>query len=57
MKNAETFVSSEARGIISSFFILHFSFKLGALTWTCTTNFRLRRAACRADYTLRAGIG
>ena len=26
----------------------------GALTWICTTNFRLRRAACRTDYTLRA---
>ena len=28
--------------------------KDGALTWTCTTNFRLRRAACRTNYTLRA---
>jgi hypothetical protein len=28
--------------------------KGGALTWTCTTNFRLRRAACRTNYTLRA---
>ena len=27
---------------------------IGALTWICTTNFRLRRAACRTDYTLRA---
>jgi hypothetical protein len=26
----------------------------GALTWICTTNLRLRRAACRANYTLRA---
>ena len=26
----------------------------GALTWICTTNLRLRRAACRTDYTLRA---
>src|SRR6266480_4057433 len=23
----------------------------GALTWICTTNFRLRRAACRTNYT------
>ena len=28
--------------------------KTGALTWTCTTNLRLRKAACRTDYTLRA---
>src|SRR5438876_9628286 len=26
----------------------------GALTWICTTNLRLRRAACRTRYTLRA---
>src|SRR6266571_8863805 len=26
----------------------------GALMWNCTTNLRLRRAACRTDYTLRA---
>jgi hypothetical protein len=26
----------------------------GALTWICTTNLRLRRAACRTNYTLRA---
>ena len=26
----------------------------GALTWICTTNFRLRRAACKTNYTLRA---
>ena len=26
----------------------------GALTWICTTNFRLRKPACRTDYTLRA---
>ena len=26
----------------------------GALTWTCTTNLRLRRATCRTNYTLRA---
>ena len=26
----------------------------GALTWICTTSFRLRRAACRTNYTLRA---
>ena len=26
----------------------------GALTWICTTSLRLRRAACRTDYTLRA---
>jgi hypothetical protein len=29
----------------------------GALTWICTTSFRLRRAACRTDYTLRAFKG
>src|ERR1041385_6771874 len=27
---------------------------IGALTWICTTNLRLRRAACRTHYTLRA---
>jgi hypothetical protein len=26
----------------------------GALTWICTTSFRLRKAACRTNYTLRA---
>jgi hypothetical protein len=26
----------------------------GALTWICTTNVRLRRAACRTNYILRA---
>jgi hypothetical protein len=28
--------------------------EIGALTWVCTTNLRLRKAACRTDYTLRA---
>ena len=32
----------------------HKGFEIGALTWICTTNFRLRRAACRTNYTLRA---
>ena len=27
---------------------------IGALTWICTTSLRLRRAACRTSYTLRA---
>src|SRR5260221_9113273 len=31
-----------------------FGFSKCALTWTCTTNLRLRRAACRTNYTLRA---
>ena len=26
----------------------------GALTWSCTTSFRVRNTACRSDYTLRA---
>jgi hypothetical protein len=26
----------------------------GALTWICTTSFRLRKPACRTNYTLRA---
>jgi hypothetical protein len=28
--------------------------EIGTLTWTCTTNFRLRKPACRTNYTLRA---
>ncbi len=32
----------------------HRGFETGALTWICTTSFRLRRAACRTNYTLRA---
>ena len=39
---------------LNSAFCIHSSFKIGALTWICTTNFRLRRAACRSGYTLRA---
>ena len=31
----------------SSFGILHSTLETGALTWICTTNLRLRRAACR----------
>jgi hypothetical protein len=38
----------------SAFFIQPSSLKSGALTWICTTNFRLRRAACKTNYTLRA---
>ena len=37
-------VAAEARGL----------WKFGALTWICTTNLLLRRAACRTNYTLRA---
>jgi hypothetical protein len=32
----------------------HKGFEIGALTWTCTTNFRLRKPVCRTNYTLRA---
>ena len=32
----------------------HRGFENGALTWICTTNLRLRKAACRTDYTLGA---
>src|SRR4030095_6642134 len=39
---------------VSSFDLRVASFKIGAPTWICTTNFRLRRAACRTNYTLRA---
>ena len=31
-------------------------FPSGALPWICTTNLRLRRAACRTNYTLRANV-
>ena len=54
--NANLF--AETRGRASpdfSLLLLAFSLsKSGALTWICTTNFRLRRAACRTGYTLRA---
>src|SRR5438105_11861547 len=36
------------------FLIFDLRLENGALTWICTTNFRLRRAACRTNYTLRA---
>jgi hypothetical protein len=32
----------------------HRGFENGALTWICTTSFRLRKPACRTNYTLRA---
>src|SRR5260370_21217739 len=32
----------------------YFDLQAGALTWNRTTNLRLRRAACRTHYTLRA---
>ena len=32
----------------------HRGSETGAITWICTTNLRLRRAACRTNYTLRA---
>ena len=38
-------VAAEAQGL-----------EIGALTWTCTTSFRLRKAACRTNYTLRAMV-
>ena len=43
----------------STFFNLHSTLCIrlnGALTWICTTNLRLRRAACTSTYTLRAKL-
>ena len=41
-------------GDASDFGLRISDFHIGALTWICTTNLRLRRAACRTNYTLRA---
>src|SRR5712671_6384385 len=57
MENGSNVVAHAVSGFLtlhSALFILHSSFEAGALTWTCTTNLRLRKAACRTDYTLRA---
>jgi hypothetical protein len=51
MKN---FTICRVGGRVSSFYIHTSSFESGALTWSCTTNLRLRRAACGTNYTLRA---
>src|SRR6266576_418285 len=54
MQNAKCRMEDRVRAYPSAISILHSAFRSGALTWINTTKLRLRRAACKANYTLRA---